>query len=64
MSSLGRAYDKWTDKIKVDTGFSWWTPWWAGWMFTIGYVDPQWDGLWFFIKFILLWPIYLGEALR
>lgn len=46
------------DKIKVEnhsfTGFSWF----AGWLFTIGFLHlPFWEGL----LAIILWPYYIGH---
>ena len=64
MTKWARAYDKWSNKIKVDANFSWWTPWWVGALFTLGYADPQFEGILDLIGFFIIWPIILGEAMR
>ena len=58
------AYDKWSKKIKVDANFSWWTPWWAGAMFTYSYASPELNGVWELFVFFATWPILLGEAMK
>ena len=35
--------------------------WFIGWLFFIGYLSPVW---WKIIVGIILWPYYLGVALR
>ena len=64
MSDWSKAYDKWSDKVKVDANFSWWVPWWVGALFTIGYADTQVSGLWEILVFFATWPIFLGEAMK
>jgi uncharacterized membrane protein len=48
-------------KIKVEqhgfTAFSWF----AGWLFTIGFLDLA---FWKAVFAVILWPYYIGEAIR
>jgi len=50
------------EKIKVEqhgfTAFSWF----AGWLFTIGFLDLPffWKGIWA----VILWPYYMGVAIN
>lgn len=48
-----------TQKVKVDTGMS--TIWAIGWLFTIAYAELT---FWTAVLGIILWPYYLGVAVR
>lgn len=65
---FGNAYNRYTGKLKVETNFGWYWPWFWGMCFTAGYVEPTfssgWRGLWELIQFLIVWPLFLGEALR
>jgi hypothetical protein len=46
-------------KVRVSTGFG--IVWFIGWLFTIGYLNLTfWPG----VLALVIWPYYLGAALR
>lgn len=45
---------------KIDCGSSLGMAWFAGWLFSLGYLDL---GFWKGILGILMWPYYIGVAL-
>lgn len=48
-----------SEKVRVDTGMG--TLWFIGWLFTIAYVRLS---FWTAVLGIILWPYYLGTAVR
>lgn len=48
-----------TQKVHVDTGMG--VLWFIGWMFTIAYVKL---GFWSAVLGLIIWPYYLGVAVR
>lgn len=48
-----------TQKVRVDSGFG--IVWFIGWLFTIGFLKLAfWPG----VLALIIWPYYLGAALR
>lgn len=48
-----------TTRVKVDTGMG--IIWFIGWLFTIAYAQLVW---WQAILGLVVWPYYLGVAIR
>jgi hypothetical protein len=48
-----------TQRIKVESGFG--IIWMIGWMFTIGFLQLVW---WKALLALVIWPWYLGVAIR
>ena len=61
-SDLLDVIGRYGEKIKVDANFSWYWPWLWGLLFTVGFVDPNLESFWNWLVFLLVWPVYLGEA--
>jgi hypothetical protein len=46
-------------KVKVESGFG--VIWFIGWLFTIGFLQLVW---WKALLALIIWPWYLGVAIR